>query len=426
MDIKNCALCLFDQLPVQADIKRNFYTEHYPKTSITPGAPIEFEISKNQNDYINLSNTRLNLKIKIVKTDGAAWDNAKDSVAFENLPIATLFEDVFCYLAGTQVQGGQHMYPYNAYLSTLLNYHPSAKKTHLEAWGWFEDEPEAFNNADNEGFKARKVKTEGGSSWVINGPLFLDMTRQGRYLLPQTDFNIKLLPAKSSFVLHSTATDKYDYRIEQCMLEVNRVEVREVVIAGHNRGLTKNNVIYPLNHIDPMTYTVTKGKLFDNKDNLFSSQVPKFLCIGLVEHDAFNGAIKKTPFNFQHFDLREIGVYEDGEITPGRVMTPNYKEKDFARVYNQTMAALKYYNSNDSNGITMEHFLSGYNLYCFDLTGDGNCDAGHRHIPRSGSITIKLKFGKALSQAINVVLYPIYDAQLEVTKLRDIIMSYSR
>ena len=147
-----------------------------------------------------MANTRLNLKIKIVKTDGTAWDAAKDFVAFENLPIASLFEDVFLYLNGTQIQGSQHMYPYNAYLSTLINFHPSAKKTHLEAWGWYEDQPDQFDKATNEGFMSRKVQTDAGSSWIINGPLVLDKTRQGRYLLPQVDVNIKLLPAKSTLV----------------------------------------------------------------------------------------------------------------------------------------------------------------------------------------------------------------------------------
>ena len=79
---------------------------------------------------INLANTTLNLKIKIIKT--ARWDATAYSVAFKNLPIASLCEDVFLYLKGTQIQGGQHIYPYNAYLSTLIDYHPSAKKTHLE------------------------------------------------------------------------------------------------------------------------------------------------------------------------------------------------------------------------------------------------------------------------------------------------------
>ena len=426
METKSTALCLFDEQAVQTDIKRSYYTQHYPKTSITPGAPIEIEISKNQNEYINLANTRLHLKIKIIKTDGKAWAAGTDSVAFENLPIASLFQDVFCYLNGTQIQGGQHMYPYNAYLSTLINFHPAAKTTHLQAWGWHEDTPGKFEDAGNEGFKARKEHTDEGETWTVNGPLFLDMTRQARYLLPQIDVGFKLLPAKAAFALSSTAGKTYDYRIDHCMLEVNRIEVRDVVLSGHNKGLLKNNAIYPLKHVDPYTYTITKGKLFDNKDNLFTTQIPKFLAVGLVEHEAYNGDIKKTPYNFKHFDLRELGIYEDGEITPGRIMTPNYDEKDYARAYNQTMKSFQYYNTDDTNGITLAHFLEGYNLYAFDLTPDGNCDADHRNITKSGSLTIKMKFGKALPSTVNVVLYPIFDAKLEITKLRDIIMSYSR
>ena len=91
------------------------------------------------------------------------------------------------------------------------------------------------------------------------------------------------------------------------------------------------------------------------------------------------------------------------------------------------MNALKYCNTDDSNGITLTHYENGYNLYAFDLKVDGNCDADHRNITKSGSITIKLKFTVALTEAINVIiLYPIYDAKLEITKLRDVIMSYSR
>ena len=69
MESKSSALCLFDEPSIQTEIKRNFNTQHYPKTNITPGAPIEFEISKTPNEYINLANTRQNVKIKIIKTD---------------------------------------------------------------------------------------------------------------------------------------------------------------------------------------------------------------------------------------------------------------------------------------------------------------------------------------------------------------------
>ena len=84
------------------------------------------------------------------------------------------------------------MYPYTAYLSTLLNYHPAAKMSHLKNLGWYEDELKGFDSVANKVFKSRIALADGVKSWYISGPLFLDMTRQGCYLLPQVDVGFKL------------------------------------------------------------------------------------------------------------------------------------------------------------------------------------------------------------------------------------------
>ncbi|MEL7309815.1 MAG: hypothetical protein AAGK05_19550, partial [Pseudomonadota bacterium] len=204
---------------------------------------------------------------------------------------------------------GQHMYPYNAYLSTLLQFHPSAKKTHLTAWGWNEDTPGKFDDdVANDGITFRRAETDNGKSWELMGPLFLDLTRQPRYLLPQTDMRLKLLPAKAKFALQSTgASTDYDYEIEKCVLYVRRIRVNESVHAGHNKGLMKQNAKYILNHMSITSFTITKGNSSYIKDNLFASQIPKLLVVGLLEHDAFNGNMKKSPFNFQFWSSQSFG-----------------------------------------------------------------------------------------------------------------------
>ena len=55
----------FDEPPVETDIKRNFYTEHYPKTSIIPGAPIEFGISLTRNAMRNFGEVSTSLKSRV-------------------------------------------------------------------------------------------------------------------------------------------------------------------------------------------------------------------------------------------------------------------------------------------------------------------------------------------------------------------------
>ena len=427
MSCKSTALCLFDEQEVQMDITGNIVNDYHPMNTITPGAPIEFQILGTADDYLDLGDMRLLLRLKIIKTDGAAWD-ADDKVNFINLPIASVFQDVFMKIGDTQVEGGQHIYPYNAYLSTLLQFHPSAKRTHLEAWGWNEDKPGKFNDdADNDGLKDRRAETDKGAVWEIMGPLFLDMTRQARYLLPQTNLSLKLLPAKPEFVLQTTgASTKYDYRIEKCVLYVPRMTVMDAVINGHNKGLEKYNAKYILNHTDITTFTITKENRTFIKDGLFASQVPKMVVIGLLEHDAFNGNMKKSPFEFKHFNVNKIGLYRDGELVPGQIFTPDYDNNFYKRSYTNTMQTLNYFNTDDANGMTLEHFKEGYNLYAFDLTPDHTNEGPHRHLMKTGSLRLELSFGKALPGPITVMLFAIIDAKLEITKLRDVLMSYSR
>ena len=425
MSIKNTALCLFDDADVQMDITRTVHVQYYPVHNITPGAPIEFKIPGTPDDYIDLGDIRMLLRLKILKKDKKGWDGSED-VAFINQSVSSCFQDVFLKIADNQVEGGQHLYPYNAYLRSLLQFHPSAKKTHMEAWGWHEDTPGLFSDlAQNEGHKLRKVETYKGKEWEVMGPLFLDMTHQPRYLLPATELHLKLMPAKPEFVLLADSKN-YEYEVVKCVIDVPRVGVMDTVLSGHNKGLEKYNAKYLLNHVDVTTFTVTKENKTFIKDGLFQSQVPKMLVIGLVDHDAFNGNITKNPFDFKNFNLNRIGLYRDGELVPGQILTPDYDDDHYARAYNQTMDALHYFNTDDSNGMTMEHFKNGYNLYVFDLTPDNTAHGPHRHLMRTGSLRLELGFKKNLPYAISVVLFAVIDAKLEITKLRDVLVSYAR
>ena len=237
----------------------------------------------------------------------------------------------------------------------------------------------------------------------------------------------KFLPIKSDFVLHDLAgTAKYKYVINKATLYIRRMKVRDSVISAHNRGLKTQNAIYQLNHVDINTFTVTKGVREFIKDRLFPSQTPKMLVIGLLEHDAFNGNVKKNPFNFQHFDLNKIGIYRDGELVPGQIFTPDYDSDRYMRAYTNTMSVMNYYNTDDSNGLTIEHFKDGYNLYAFDLTPDAQCNAPYRSITYNSSLRLEVNFAKPLPNTINVLLFAVFDSKLEITALRDVILSYNR
>lgn len=427
MECKSSALCLFDEQDVQTDILGTTGVDYHPVSTLTSGAPIEFFIPGSSDEYIDMHKINMLCRVKITQNNGKDIA-AADKVAFVNLPLSSLFEDAFLTIGDTQVEGGQHCYPYNGYISSLLQFHPSAKKTHMQCWGWDGDEPNKFNDEGNKGYKFRKQNTDLSKEWEIYGPIFFDMCRQPRYLLPHTDVRMKFLPSKAAFCLQSFISTSKDYRVKitKCILHVPRIRVNDSVISGHNLGLEKNNAKYLLRHTDVSTFTIASGISSFIKDRLFMSQAPRLLVVGLTEHNAFNGDMEKSPFNFENFDLSKVSLTRDGEVVSGLSFTPNYGKDHFKHAYASAQSALGYFNSDDSNGLTLEHFKYGYNLYCFDLTPDANSDAPYRSPTNFSSLRLELGFRKVLTKTINVVLFGVFDSKLEITKLRDVITNYNR
>ena len=90
------------------------------------------------------------------------------------------------------------------------------------------------------------------------------------------------------------------------------------------------------------------------------------------------------------------------------------------------MNVFNYYNTDDSNGLTLNHFKKGYTLWAFDLTPNADCQAAYRNINFNSSLRLELNFEKPLTKTINVLLFAVFDSKLEITALRDVILSYSR
>lgn len=430
MESKSSGLLLFDEQDIQTDIIGSSTVDYHPVTSLTSGGPIEFVVPGTSDEYIDMSEINLEITVKVQKV--AAGKNADlvdaDKVAIINQSLSSLFQDVYLSIANKQVEGGTHLYPYSAYISSLLQFHPSAKKTHMQVYGWNEDEPGKMDD-ENEGFKFRSKAIVNGNSWNMYGPLYLDMTRQGKYLPPLTDLSFKFTRAKKEFALHqlSTATAvDCNITFSECVLWVRRVKVNELVIAQHNKGLESHNAIYNLQHIETSTFTIPSGQRTVRKDRLFMSQCPKTVVFGLVDHEAFNGKLTLNPFNFEHFNLTRIALYRDGELTPGHSFTTDYQKGLYARAYANSQQCFDFFNSDDSNGLTMEHFEKGYNLYPFNLAPDGINDSTHRSPNSYTSLRLEIDFGKALTKPINVIVFAVFDGKLEITKLRDIVSSYSR
>ena len=131
-------LDLFAVPPTQTSIEHGGWIEHQPITSLDSGGPIEFVVPGAGDAYIDLANTYLLVRAKVVR--GVGTDIADDTpVAPVNNWLHSLFSQVDVHLNDTLVTPSSNTYPFRAYVETLLSYGAEAKKTQLTSQLWYKD-----------------------------------------------------------------------------------------------------------------------------------------------------------------------------------------------------------------------------------------------------------------------------------------------
>lgn len=175
-------LDLFSVPPTQTSIENGRYVEYHPISSISDGAPIEFEVSASGDDYLDLSNSYLYVRAKITKPNGNNLEDA-DAVGPVNNLLHSLFSEAEVSLNGLQISSSTNCYAYRAYLETLLSYGPHAKKSQLTASLFYKDDagkmdktnPGADGADRNSGLSQRGALTAKSSEVEMIGRIHSDI-----------------------------------------------------------------------------------------------------------------------------------------------------------------------------------------------------------------------------------------------------------
>jgi len=313
-------LDLFSVPSTQTSVETDNWIEYHPLTTMDDGSPIEFDISGNGEDYIDLANTMLyvGLQAKITKRNGTDLE-AATVVAPVNLFLHSLFSQVDISLNGTQVTSSTNTYPYRAMLETLLSYGDDAKKSQLTPAKFYEDQPgrmDAFtiDNVDtrNSGLVERRKFTTQSKTIDMIGRIHADMFFQSRYLLNEVDVKIKLTRSRDEFCTMSAAANASKVKVVSATLFMRKVKLSPSVFLAHAKALENTTAKYPISRVVCKTLTIPTQLMDVNYEKLFSGQIPTRIVVRLVRNDAFNEHTTLNPFNFQHFNLSEISVYFNG------------------------------------------------------------------------------------------------------------------
>ena len=372
---------------------------------------------------IDFANTMLHVKTKVTLANGNDLP-ADAAVGPVNLFLHSLFSQVDISLNGALITSSTNTYPYRAMLETLLSYGQDAKASQLTSALYYKDgagnmDSVTFDDENvNEGLATRREMARGSAVIDMMGRLHADIFFQERYMLNEVNVKIKLIRSKDVFCLMGGANFKV--KITHASLFVRKVKLTPSLFLAHAKALENGTAKYPIRRVVCKSFTIPQHYRDVNHEKLFSGQLPCRIVIGLVDNRAFNGDVERNPFNFQHFNLHEIGLYLDGQQQHAvRPIEPNFTTGEYIRAYNTIFAGTGKLGADEGLFIDRRDFGHGYALYVFDLTADLG-EEDHFSLVRQGSVRLALKFREALDNTVTVVTYAEFENVIEIDRNRNV------
>ena len=421
-------LDLFTVPPTQTSIENGFYVEYSPLAALNPSSNIEFQINNKAGvEYIDLANTFLSIKARVTHSDGKTLE-AQDRIVPTNLWLHSLFSQVDLLLNGVLVTPSENTYPYKAYLETLLSYDKQTTDSQLKCSMFtHEDGGKLDTIATSEGMLARGRAIATSKTVSMFGRLHTDIMKTNRFLLNGVDVVLRLVKSKDAFNLISVVRQNVEYKTEitSAVLFVRKCKLNPSILVEHQKILSSGlTAKYPLKRVSVKSFSVPTGSLTSTHDNLFLSQLPKRIIVGLVDSDAYNGHFNKNPFNFKHMNLSYLGLNIDGENKPSSPLTPDFEAGVFTRPFYRLFTDLGLACKNESLSFGLDDFDKGYALYAFDLS-PSILDGNQIELIRSGNLRLELKFAKALTAPIHVIVYGELDSIIEINNSRQVLTDFT-
>ncbi|XP_055999297.1 uncharacterized protein F54H12.2-like [Ostrea edulis] len=455
------SLELFKVPPTNVTLEDSKWMEYYPISSTlnSDTAPIEFEIKGQGDEYLDLSQSYLQMVCKFTKADGTALTGAGSTSTPVNNILHSLFSEIDVSLNGKVITPGTDTYPYKAYLEKLLSYAPKTLKTQMRActlWekdtaGQMEDReysglvqpPKEFPVANekvtinamlptpiypadsqNVGLRKRHHKINNSKEIVLMDRLHLDLFQQEKCLPNGVDVRLRFNRTRPQFYMMTDAGSSGKVAIQSMVLWVRKVKPTPTIINLINQQLSTQTAKYPLRRVEVKTFTIPTGTQSKITDHLFQGQMPKLILLGFVENAAFNGDDAKNPFNFQNQKIKKLEVSINGDMMETRPLEPNFTADQYLRSYLSLYKGLGKLGPDWAPDITLEEYKNGYTLWCMDFTKDQEAQTDKFHLIQTGNLRVEVQFTDSIATTLNCVVYAVFDNLLEINKQREVSIDY--
>ena len=408
---------LFSEPAYDISLSSSSAAEYHPITSLSDStAPLEFFIQGNETQYIDLSETKLYIRVSILAGDGKALPDTVIVAPVNNF-LHSLFQQCTVYLNEVMITPSSNQYAYRSYIETLLAYGKEYKKSQAQCALYYKDKDPTNKNPEvADGFKSRFDISKASGAFELVGRPFSDLFAQNKFLIPSIDLRVQFLRSTPEFCLISANDAKFQINITEARLIVQKHNLLPSLTTTHLKSLEDGNLVtYPLRRVEVKTYTLAPGSVQNINENLLTGLLPDRIIIGLVESSKYIGTIVSNPFEFKDFQLSYIDVSVNGENSSNLATHVNFAQNQYIQLYYNLFDGLGVTNDDTGIELTRTEFktcpLMAYNL---------------RHVkdgfttPKHGNVKIELKFRRGLEHAVTVVVYAEYQSILYIDKNKNI------
>ena len=240
------------KVPVVDDILSSYEQEIYPTTSFDENC-IEFEFQTDRNYYVDLRQTYLTLKLKLVRGRGYETYNSKEVkkehkedakaeeekttgeddpvplVAHVNNILHSIFSKVEMYINNQQIYNSNGLYAHKSYISN--NFKGAISEytgvLHCEGYDYEEFPDEIMEALLSEPFFTRRMKVlSRPDGFMLYGKLGVDFFSTSELLYPNMKIRLRLIRARPNFYMISDNAN-VSLGIIDCSLHTRRFALRD-------------------------------------------------------------------------------------------------------------------------------------------------------------------------------------------------------
>ena len=329
------------KVPVVDDVLSSHEQEFYPTTSPNENC-IEFEFQTDRIYYVDLRQTYLALKLKLVRGRGCeTYSNkevkkehkeeakADDSLEEEeeapvppvthvNNILHSIFSNFEVYINNQhQTYNSDGYYEHKSYISNNFKAAISEYKGVLPCERYdYEEVPDEIMEAPlSKPFITRRRKKLGRpDGFIMYGKVGVDFFSTSELIYPEMKVRLRLIRARPNFYMISDHPNVCLGTVH-CSLYTRRIALKDVYHKERMDMLAYTPV--ELNYLETLEKTsiIPARQNQFIQENIFNKAPVRRIAIAMNTNSAFTGSYTKNLFCYQQFDLRQNRILRGGQPT---------------------------------------------------------------------------------------------------------------